>query len=232
MINNEDNEKIACYLLNTAKDYRKIYLEIKNNDQKTALSLACEYGNIKLVQILLYYKANLNNYMPIHMAIKSGNIDIIQLLIEYQIDLRLINFSKENSLHIACKYNRYDILEILINYRMDLEVQDNQGYTPLLTASYFNHYNCIKILLRNQANIQAIDNHKKNILHICVERHCLNALQIYLEWIKKDINSYHIFFQEDRYGNTVLHAGIHRNLDKIFQTCSQSIYPNYFYESI
>ncbi|CAF1052332.1 unnamed protein product [Rotaria sordida] len=196
---------ITHFLLHKAKNYLKFYLEIENKDKKTALSIACEYGNINLVRILLLYGANIHNYMPIHMAIKSGNIDIIQLLFEYQIQLKLTNIYGETPLHIACKYNRIDVLQILINYqyeKLDLEVRDYQGYTPLLTASYFNHHDCIRILLINNANITVIDNY----VHICIERHCQNALESCLKWIKQDIRCYNMFIKGDRHGNTILHA--------------------------
>ncbi|CAF3986350.1 unnamed protein product [Adineta steineri] len=214
---------IVHMLLNAAKDYRQFYLELENKDKKTALSIACEYGNINLIRILLIYGANIHNSMPIHMAIKSGNIDIVQLLLEYQVKLTLTNIYLETSLHIACKYNRIDVLQILINYQnenIDLEVRDYQGYTPLLTASYFNHQHCINILLMNKADITASDNYGKNILHICVEQHCQDALQICLEWIKKDIHSYDIFMKDDRHGNTVLHAAAKYGS---FETCEMLI---------
>ena len=156
----------ARLLLHTAKDYLQFYLEIENKDKKTALNIACEYGNINLVKLLLLYGANIHNYMTIHMGIKSGNVDIVELLLEYQVNLTLINLSGENSLHIACKYNRRDVLQILLNSQnenIDLEVRDYQGYTPLLTASYFNHHDCIRILLINKADITVNDNYDKNI---------------------------------------------------------------------
>jgi ankyrin len=137
---------------------------MENNDQKTALSVACEYGkNRNLVAILLHFQANIDHYMPIHMAVKSGNVDIVQLLIEYQVKLTLINSYNETPLHIACKYNRIDVLQVLINYQIDFEARDYQGYTPLLTASYFNHHDCMRILLIHRANISAIDKSRTNI---------------------------------------------------------------------
>ncbi|CAF4384608.1 unnamed protein product, partial [Rotaria sordida] len=50
------------------------------------------------------------------------------------------------------------------------------------------------------------DNYGKTILHICIERHCQNALESYLKWIKQDIRSYNMFIKGDRHGNTILHA--------------------------
>ncbi|UJR22073.1 hypothetical protein I4U23_025139 [Adineta vaga] len=206
--NNEEDILIhnttAYLLLNTAKHFLDYYLEIKNEQKQTALSLACEYGNKDLVQILLLYGANAQDCMPLHMAIKSGNTEIVQYLLEYPIK----NYF-DTSLHIACQYNRTNILQMLINYQNDnlnLEVQDQRGYTPLLTASYFDHDDCIEILRFNGADLTAMDNFQRNILHICVERQCHNALKKCLEWIKDSINSYELFTKGDRHGNTVLHT--------------------------
>ncbi len=49
-------------------------------------------------------------------------------------------------------------------------------------------------------------------VHICIERHCQNALQNCLEWIKEDVNSYNMFIKGVRHGNTVLHAGIYHSI--------------------
>ena len=161
--NNDEKETIAWILLHTARDYLPVYLEIENKDRKTALSVACEYGNRNLVDILLRFRANIEQYMPIHMAVKSGNIDIIELLIEYQVKLTLINSYNETPLHIACKYNRTDVLRVLIHYQRDLEVRDYRGYTPLLTAGYFDHHDCLKMCLIHRADITAIDKYGRNI---------------------------------------------------------------------
>jgi ankyrin repeat protein len=237
-VNNNLQNATAHLLLETAKEYIQFYLEIENKDKKTALSIACEYGNINLVRILLLYGAYVHNSMPIHMAVKSGNVDIVKLLLlEYQVQLTSTNISSETPLHIACQYNRTDVLQVLINYQneiIDLEVRDYQGYTPLLTASYFNHQDCIRILLINRADITAIDNNGKNIckyylnsilnekfnehflkVHICVEQHCQDALQKCLQWIKEDIGGYSMFIQGDRHENTVLHAGIYHSIREI-----------------
>ncbi|CAF3667628.1 unnamed protein product [Rotaria sp. Silwood1] len=216
----------AHFLLHAAKYNLKSYLEIENKDKKTALSVACEYGNINLVQILLIYGASIDNYMPIHMAVKSGNVDIIQLLFKYHIQLTLTNLYGETPLHIACKYNRIDILQVLLNYQnenLDLEVKDYQGYTPLLTASYFDHQDCMRILLINNANITAIDKYGKTILHICIERHCQNALKNCLQWIKEDVRNYKMFIKSDRHGNTILHAAAKNGSFKICEMLMNAI---------
>lgn len=159
----QDKEKIAYSLLHATNDSLGIYLEMENKDRKTALSLACEYGNENLVQILLRFNASIDHYMPIHMAVKSGNVSTVQLLLTHYMQLSLSNGQNQNALHIACKYNRIDVLQILIEFRMDLEVRDDQGYTPLLTAAYFNHQTCMRILLMHGADITATDKYRKNI---------------------------------------------------------------------
>ncbi|CAF0772592.1 unnamed protein product [Adineta ricciae] len=194
----------AYLLLDIAKDRLDYYLEMFNHEDKTALSLACEHGNQDLVRILLLYGANAQNCMTIHMAIKSGNPDIVQYLLESQ-----MKHDFHTSFHMACQYNRTDILRMLIDHSSDhsnIEIRDHRGYTPLLTASYYNHHDCMQILLSNGANLFAVDYARRNILHICVEKQCNDALKTCLECIKNDIDSYELFTTADRYGNTVLHT--------------------------
>ena len=159
----QNKERIACSLFHAAHHSLQIYLEMENKDHKTALSLACEYGNEYLVQILLRFNASIDHYMPIHMAVKSGNVLIVQLLITHHVQLTLFNGCHQNPLHIACKYNRINVLQVLIDSGMDLEVQDDQGYTSLLTAAYFNHETCMRILLMHGVDITVTDKYRKNI---------------------------------------------------------------------
>ena len=46
------------------------------------------------------------------------------------------------------------------------------------------------------------------LVHICMERNCSDALRNCLQWIEENIRRYNLFREGDRYGNTVLHAGM------------------------
>lgn len=158
------NDAIARVLLDAAKEHPPLslhhYLQMENEDQQTALSLACEHGRVHLVRLLLLYGASADDFKPIHMAVKSGSIPIVELLLEHSDASVLANPSGETPLHIACQYNRADLLQVLIDTRstsIDLQVRDHHGSTPLLTASYFNHPDCIRVLLLNDADMKTMD---------------------------------------------------------------------------
>jgi ankyrin repeat protein len=164
------NDAIARVLLDAAKErspsFLRRYLQIDNEDQQTALSLACEHDRLHLVRLLLLYGASVDDFTPIHMAVKSGSISIVELLLEHSGPSALANPSGETPLHIACKYNRADLLQVLIEIgstSIDLQARDHQGSTPLLTASYFNHRDCIRILLVNGADMKATDHHGRHV---------------------------------------------------------------------
>lgn len=69
------------------------------------------------------------------------------------------------------------------------------------------------------------------LVHICIERHCQNALDDCLQWIKDHVRNHHMFIQSDRYGNTLLHAGIYRtNFGYKISVRFDSIFINHFLE--
>ena len=134
-------------------------LDIENEDQQTALSVACEHGQTRLVQMLLSPGANVHCSMPMQMAIRGGHAHIVHLLLEYQTLL-----SPDSALHLACQYNRTDILRMLLGRcNLPLEGRDDKGYTPLLTASAFDHLHCLKLLLNHAADITARDQQGRSV---------------------------------------------------------------------
>ena len=144
-----ENQRTAHLLFH---QLRPSSLDIQNEDCQSVLSVACEHGQTRSVEMLLAHGANVSCSMPMHMAIKGGHLGIVQLLLDYPSSLS----STKSSLHLACRYNRIDILRILLERsHLDLEMRDEQGYTPLLTASAFNHLDCLKLLLNHSADITA-----------------------------------------------------------------------------
>jgi ankyrin repeat protein len=168
---NGNHDSIVDILLQRAKEFRLLsnlqnYVDMKNNDQQTALSLACEHGHTRLVHILLDYQADIHYYLSLHMAIKGEHLNIVQILLARQTPSISMNNAAESSWHIACRYNRTDILQTLIHHcgdQLDFEVRDQQGLTPLLTAGTFNHRYCIEILLHYGADRRARDYRGRNL---------------------------------------------------------------------
>lgn len=152
-----ENQRTAHLLVHQV---RSSSLDIENEDHQSVLSVACEHGQTRLVEMLLAHRANVGCSMPMHMAIKGGHLDIVHQLLDYPSSLPSTKFS----LHLACQYNRIDILRMLLKRsHLDLEVRDEQGYTPLLTAGAFNHLDCLTLLLNHSADITARDEQSRNV---------------------------------------------------------------------
>lgn len=215
-------------LLNAASDQLRFYLEMENDERKTALTLACQFGCKEFARALLLHGARLGHTMAVHMAITSGNAELIQLLLESRANFSVADDHGETSLHLACRYDRTDVLRMLLeheNEKIDLEVRDQLGHTPLLTAGYHNRPGCIRILLLQRADLSALDNCGRSIcvyvragllagespiavaVHICVEQDCPDALESCLQWLLGDDSVHNLLAQSDQHDNTVLHTG-------------------------
>ena len=111
----------------------------KNNtvENMTPLLLACQYGSIEVMKILLSYDVDClvtdNSYSNIlHILCRaSNNIDIL-LLIKNKFDIKLLKYLINNidmkgysPLHYACTSNNTEIIPILIELNSDINLQTN-----------------------------------------------------------------------------------------------------------
>ncbi|WCR58323.1 ankyrin repeat domain-containing protein [Wolbachia endosymbiont of Ctenocephalides felis wCfeJ] len=71
---------------NSDRENRIIDVNRRNGQSDTPLCVACELGNLNVVNMLLEYGADPNirgiSFVPLHIAIKENNIDIAKVLLE------------------------------------------------------------------------------------------------------------------------------------------------------
>lgn len=138
------------------------------------LSIAIDQKSPKMVQLLLYYKANpeigridvhaadyfRRNYveMPIIQAIESENEEIIRLLVKYKVRLNrpvAVLYNKElvqwTPLMYAISLNLKSIVSLLVELGADVNVSDKQGITPLRLAQQLQLPEIEKILIEKGA---------------------------------------------------------------------------------
>lgn len=101
----------------------------------TPLHVACRYGRVKCVQILIQVGANVNvvnysNRPPLHFACEYGHVGCAELLIQAGAN---VNFKSNhrNFLHYACVFDNVECVELLIKSGADINVVDFNNRTPL-----------------------------------------------------------------------------------------------------
>lgn len=89
----------------------------QQNKQFYALPEAIKVGNIKMIELLLAYGANINLLIgsdtPLIHAIENGQTDVAKFLIEKGADLNIMNSAKVNALYIAQRKKNNTIIELL-----------------------------------------------------------------------------------------------------------------------
>jgi transient receptor potential cation channel subfamily A member 1 len=121
-INNKENIVRALLLKNAD-------VNIRNLENFTALDIACQKGQIHIVELLIEYNSPINDIhnkmpknpiqvtwdLPIHFAAKNGDTKLLKILIDKGADIRKLNIKSQNILDIAIKKNRAEVVEYLIS---------------------------------------------------------------------------------------------------------------------
>lgn len=129
----------------------KSYINAQNEDGKTPVYCACEYGHRECLEILLNYNADifLANYfgqLPFDIAIQNGHSNCVDLLIKsFKECSQLILLRKQPPLIIACQYGFIDIVKILLRENIGIDFDQN----PLEIAIKYRQIDIIHILLEH-----------------------------------------------------------------------------------
>lgn len=130
-----------------------------NVNNYSALTLAVQTGDIKIVQLLLDYKANANfaknNSTPLKMAILHKYTEIAALLIDRN---AYINNTTNGltPLALASLGGHTPLAQLLLNKRADANlVAHSFNNSPLIIATLPGHTETVSLLLKNKADVHA-----------------------------------------------------------------------------
>jgi ankyrin repeat protein len=147
-----------------------------------ALSLACAYGNIETVKILLDHGASPFGNYPIYnekgdiveerrvcfgilSASRKGTPELIQLLVDYGADIQENDLNGETLLHKASESGNHKLIDYLISSGLDVNqhtglINENtrsQGDFPLHYAVRARQLLSAKALIEHGANVNALE---------------------------------------------------------------------------
>ncbi len=95
-----------------------------------------------------------------HVAADSGQIEIGRLLAEQRIDLNATDSAGRTALHLAAIKDRADFVELLAKKGADVKIADRFGSTPLLDAAGNGKANSVRALLDNGAPVDLTNKQK------------------------------------------------------------------------
>ena len=165
-IRNDDTQK-ALAILNCKK---LININEQDEQQQTALHIACSKGNLEVVQELLNKNAEVNigdynNWYPLHCAVSSNNLHVIYALLETpKIKVNLKTKDGNSMLHYLVRTlypnedeERYkQVLDLSLCMGVDVNSpSERTKEVPLHQAALRGNLVAIDFLLSNHANINA-----------------------------------------------------------------------------
>ena len=136
----------------------------------TSLHVACRYGTLETLKLLLTLKPNMKaltycGETIIHLAARNSNSDVLQYLLETNSSMvdQTIDQIGWTALHYACIVGIFKSVKLLLESPdiKSFDEGDIDGNTPLHYASNDGHDKIVKYIL-SQSEIKSIDINKVN----------------------------------------------------------------------
>jgi ankyrin repeat protein len=184
-------------------------LNVKDNEEKTALHHATENGCLEAAKILLEIHRDVehnaidkHSWTPLHYAAQSNHANVVNLLLDSGAEINVRCPDMLISPLLAAVYDdSLDATKVLLRRGADFELSDHSKKTPLLAAAEQSHNEMLKLLLQNGANPHVKGMDGKSALHFAIWRGDVSSLEILLD-AGVDCNA------QDDEGHTPLHRAL------------------------
>lgn len=156
----------------------------------TALHIACIYGYLELVKLLLTHNADIqilliNNdgeVTALHLATQELHRDVVEILLQSGADVHARNQDGNTALLIASSVENesqdnehQEIIALLLQYGADIHVRDNEGHTVLRKAVQARNSKAVKLLVNHGADVNEKDENKCTLLHHAIDDCCVGC---------------------------------------------------------
>uniref|UniRef100_A0A6Q2X9J3 Ankyrin 1, erythrocytic b n=1 Tax=Esox lucius TaxID=8010 RepID=A0A6Q2X9J3_ESOLU len=140
----------------------------------TPLHVACKYGKVDVVELLLERGANpnaagKNGLTPLHVAVHHNNLDVVKLLVSKGGNAHSTARNGYTPLHIAAKQNQIEVASCLLQYGASANAESLQGITPLHLASQEGRPDMVALLISKQANVNLGNKNGLTPLHLVAQ---------------------------------------------------------------
>ena len=149
-------------------------IQASSSNGSTVLHFASALSNQEVVEFLLKLneisvnaKDNLNQTPLMHACFDGGRLDNIKMLLKNGADIQASSSNGSTVLHFASASSNQEIVEFLLKLNeRSVNTTDNLNQTPLMHACYDGgRLDNIKMLIQNGADIQASSSNGSTVLH-------------------------------------------------------------------
>ncbi|MEJ6580706.1 MAG: ankyrin repeat domain-containing protein [Akkermansiaceae bacterium] len=122
------------------------------------LAIACEKGNLELVEILLENKADPNaaqagNETPLMTAARTGKVEIVKRLVAAGARINEKEHHQQTALMWAAAEGHVEVVRFLLEKGAEFQKPLDSGFTPLLFAVRQGHLEVAKLLIEKGADV-------------------------------------------------------------------------------
>ncbi|XP_062605994.1 ankyrin repeat domain-containing protein 50-like [Saccostrea cucullata] len=195
----------------------------QNHEGISTLHEACQRNDLKLIQVLLSYGADvnkkdnevkylvenggninaidLNGSTPLLLACLIGYIELVKILVQSGANVNIADNNGSTLLHTALKQRHQDIISLLIFYGSNVNARDSNHFTPLIVCAWKNEKKFFDELLKIGADIHVESNEGLSALTMAIKS---GHYDIADDLLKRDA-----YLHENNYrngeGQTLLH---------------------------
>ena len=156
-------------------------LELRNNDEETALICAIVAGKAEAVEVLLDAGAALYSWGdPLMLAVHYGWTDVARVLISAKayIDHELIDEPLSPALSHAASVGNTEMVRVLLDNGADTEISDWAGRKVLGYALENRQIEVLKLLIAAGADVNAREASRNTLLMLSVKRGDIVAAEL------------------------------------------------------
>ena len=87
---------------------------------------------------------------PLHLAVKMNELRLVQLLVDYGANVDVVDGKSGHSpLYLAAQLDHIDVAALLLKYGANVQLGSYYGCTPIQAASARAHHAMVRLLLQN-----------------------------------------------------------------------------------
>ncbi|CAM9629374.1 unnamed protein product [Lampetra planeri] len=184
-------------------------------------------------------KTDKSKRTALHLAAQKGNYRILKLLLSRRASLLQKDLEGMTGLHLATRHETPRCLALLLKHTEpgEVDVQDNQKRTALHWSAYYNHPEHVRMLIKHDSNIGVPDSEGKIPLHWAANNKdpsAVHTVRCLLEATPTDS----ILNWQDYEGRTPLHFAVADGNEAVVdiltspQVCNVMAYDNLFRTSL
>lgn len=145
--------------LSTLLALHDININQGREDGETALIVAARMGNIKVVQMLIDSKANVDigyllDVKPIYIAVQQGHLDVATYLLTHGANINAATNAGMTPIYNASHNGYLKVVKYLLTQGANVNSIMNNGTTPIYIASENGHLEVLKYLLNQNGNVK------------------------------------------------------------------------------